>query len=157
MRRSGRLHLPWKKTNKPALGTNQRPKPLEPVMATTTLVHDAPTTRAAELAGAAGNVLTQNAPEREPLLREALGMSLRAYRADKNVTLRELAKQASVSSGYLSELERGRKEVSSELLAAICAALDTTVAELLMEVVANMSLQSIQEELATTSPAAAEA
>ncbi|MDK8306847.1 helix-turn-helix transcriptional regulator [Corynebacterium imitans] len=84
-------------------------------------------------------------------------MSLRAYRADKNVTLRELAKQARVSSGYLSELERGRKEVSSELLAAICNALDTTVAELLMEVVANMSLHSIQEELATTSPAAAEA
>ncbi|MCT2337779.1 helix-turn-helix transcriptional regulator [Corynebacterium sp. p3-SID1056] len=84
-------------------------------------------------------------------------MSLRAYRADKNVTLRELAKQARVSSGYLSELERGRKEVSSELLAAICAALDTTVAELLMEVVANMSLHSIQEELASTSPAAAEA
>ena len=56
-----------------------------------------------------------------------------------------------MSSGYLSELERGRKEVSSELLAAICTALDTSVAELLMEVVANMSLHSIQEELATTS------
>lgn len=111
----------------------------------------------AALDGAAGRTLAPEAQEREPLLREALGMSLRAYRADKGVTLRELAKQARVSSGYLSELERGRKEVSSELLAAICTALDTSVAELLMEVVANMSLHSIQEELATTSPAAAEA
>lgn len=114
-------------------------------------------TRPAALAGAVDDALHSGAPGCEPLLREALGMSLRAYRADKNVTLRELAKQARVSSGYLSELERGRKEVSSELLAAICAALDTTVAELLMEVVANMSLHSIQEELASTSPAAAEA
>lgn len=114
-------------------------------------------TRSVALGGAVEDALNSGAPAREPLLREALGMSLRAYRADKNVTLRELAKQARVSSGYLSELERGRKEVSSELLAAICAALDTTVAELLMEVVANMSLHSIQEELASTSPAAAEA
>lgn len=114
-------------------------------------------TRPVALGGAVEDALNSGAHAREPLLREALGMSLRAYRADKNVTLRELAKQARVSSGYLSELERGRKEVSSELLAAICAALDTTVAELLMEVVANMSLHSIQEELASTSPAAAEA
>lgn len=114
-------------------------------------------TRPVALGGAVEDALNSGAPARGPLLREALGMSLRAYRADKNVTLRELAKQARVSSGYLSELERGRKEVSSELLAAICAALDTTVAELLMEVVANMSLHSIQEELASTSPAAAEA
>ncbi|WP_396122160.1 helix-turn-helix domain-containing protein [Corynebacterium sp. p3-SID1056] len=114
-------------------------------------------TRPVALGGAVEDALNSGTPAREPLLREALGMSLRAYRADKNVTLRELAKQARVSSGYLSELERGRKEVSSELLAAICAALDTTVAELLMEVVANMSLHSIQEELASTSPAAAEA
>ncbi|MGV0374221.1 MULTISPECIES: helix-turn-helix domain-containing protein [Corynebacterium] len=126
-------------------------------MATTTLVHESPMIRPAALEGAAGRPLAPEVQEREPLLREALGMSLRAYRADKGVTLRELAKQARVSSGYLSELERGRKEVSSELLAAICTALDTSVAELLMEVVANMSLHSIQEELATTSPAAAEA
>ena len=46
----------------------------------------------------------------EPLLREALGLTLRAFRADKGVTLRELAASAHVSPGYLSELERGRKE-----------------------------------------------
>ncbi|WIM69040.1 helix-turn-helix transcriptional regulator [Corynebacterium breve] len=93
----------------------------------------------------------------EPLLREALGLSLRAFRADKGVTLRELAQRARVSPGYLSELERGRKEVSSELLAAVCNALGTTVAEVLVEAAQNMTLQSMAEELAQTSPAAAEA
>ena len=94
---------------------------------------------------------------KEPLLREALGMSLRAFRADKGVSLRELATQALVSPGYLSELERGRKEVSSEVLASICQALDTTVSEVLLEAVANLSLPSLAEELRTTTPAAAEA
>nr|WP_284523316.1 helix-turn-helix transcriptional regulator [Corynebacterium aquatimens] len=90
-------------------------------------------------------------------MREALGMSLRAYRADKGMTLRDLASAALVSPGYLSELERGRKEVSSEVLASICQALDATVAEVLFEAVANMSLPELNEELATTAPAAAEA
>ncbi len=94
---------------------------------------------------------------REPLFREALGMSLRAFRADKGVTLRQLAKQARVSSGYISELERGRKEVSSELLASLCDALGATVSEVLLEAVANMSLHDFNEELAATTPAAAEA
>ena len=91
------------------------------------------------------------------LFREALGMSLRAFRADKGVTLRALAKEARVSSGYISELERGRKEVSSELLASLCEALGTTVSEVLLEAVANMSLHSFTEELERTTPAAAEA
>lgn len=101
---------------------------------------------------------TETAPRkvREPLLREALGMSLRAFRADKGVTLRELAVQARVSPGYLSELERGRKEVSSELLASVCVALGTTVSEVLMEAAANLSLQAMADELAHTPPAAAE-
>ncbi|WP_342319913.1 helix-turn-helix domain-containing protein [Corynebacterium mayonis] len=94
--------------------------------------------------------------QREPLLREALGMSLRAYRADKGVSLRSLAAQARVSSGYLSELERGRKEVSSELLKSICAALDTSVAEVLLDAVTNLSLHSITDELEHAAPAAAE-
>lgn len=90
-------------------------------------------------------------------MREALGMSLRAYRADKGMTLRSLASAALVSPGYLSELERGRKEVSSEVLQSICQALDTTVAEVLLEAVANLSLPALTEELETTTPAAAEA
>lgn len=122
-------------------------------MTTTTLLIDAPV----ELPIAPE--APAHAPEsgsREPLFREALGMSLRAFRADKGVSLRALAKQARVSSGYISELERGRKEVSSELLASLCAALGTTVSEVLLEAVANMSLHSFDEELANTTPAAAE-
>ena len=77
--------------------------------------------------------------------------------ADKGVTLRELAAIAHVSPGYLSELERGRKEVSSEMLAAVCHGLDTTVAEVLIEAAGNMVLPSVEEELANTAPAASEA
>ena len=123
-------------------------------MTTTTLLHDAPVDLPVAPAGAA----SPSAPAaREPLFREALGMSLRAFRADKGVTLRALAKEARVSSGYISELERGRKEVSSELLAALCDALGTTVSGVLLEAVANMSLHSFTEELERTTPAAAEA
>ncbi|APT92359.1 transcriptional regulator [Corynebacterium phocae] len=93
----------------------------------------------------------------EPLLRQALGLTLRAFRADKGVTLRELASIAHVSPGYLSELERGRKEVSSEMLAAVCHGLGTTVAEVLIEAAGNMVMPTMNEELAATAPAAAEA
>ena len=125
-------------------------------MATTTTLNYQPasTTRTADRATDAAEKTRTKV--REPLLREALGMSLRAFRADKGVTLRELANEARVSPGYISELERGRKEVSSELLAAVCVALDTTVAELLLEAAANLSLQSMEHELAHTPPAAAE-
>ena len=75
----------------------------------------------------------------EPLLREALGLTLRAFRADKGVTLRELAGVARVSPGYLSELERGRKEASSELLAAICEALDVELSDMLFDVSESMA------------------
>ena len=92
----------------------------------------------------------------EPLLREALGLTLRAFRADKGVTLRELAGVARVSPGYLSELERGRKEVSSELLAAVCHALEVGVADVLIEAAGYMALPSMDEELASTAPAASE-
>lgn len=128
-------------------------------MTTTTLLFDAPVDLPLSPEAPA---TIPHAPEtgaeahNEPLFREALGMSLRAFRADKGVTLRELAKQARVSSGYISELERGRKEVSSELLASLCSALGATVSEVLMEAVANMSLHAFNEELANTSPAAAE-
>lgn len=131
------------------------------VMATTTTLNYQPA-HDARPADSAADHTPENASGRgktkvrEPLLREALGMSLRAFRADKGVTLRELAAEARVSPGYISELERGRKEVSSELLAAVCVALDTTVSELLLEAAANLSLQAMEEELAQTPPAAAE-
>lgn len=126
------------------------------VMATTTTLNYQPVTTRTEDGARENSAKKTQTKVREPLLREALGMSLRAFRADKGVTLRELANEARVSPGYISELERGRKEVSSELLASVCIALDTTVAELLLEAAANLSLQSMEHELAHTPPAAAE-
>ncbi|MFW0797319.1 helix-turn-helix transcriptional regulator [Gordonia sp. CPCC 205515] len=68
------------------------------------------------------------------LLREALGESLRRVRTDQGRTLREVSTVARVSLGYLSEVERGQKEASSELLAAICDALDVEIADLLLDI-----------------------
>ena len=66
-------------------------------------------------------------------MREAIGASLRTARTLRRRTLREVSRRARVSLGYLSEVERGRKEASSELLAAICEALDMALAELLAD------------------------
>ncbi|WP_054814189.1 helix-turn-helix domain-containing protein [Nocardia arizonensis] len=68
------------------------------------------------------------------LLREAIGDSLRRARLAQHRTLREVSTSARVSLGYLSEVERGRKEASSELLAAICAALDVPLSRVLWDV-----------------------
>lgn len=65
------------------------------------------------------------------LLREAIGDRLRHARTNQRRTLREVSRTARVSLGYLSEVERGRKEASSELLAAICGALELPMSELL--------------------------
>jgi transcriptional regulator with XRE-family HTH domain len=67
-------------------------------------------------------------------LRTAIGATLRRKRQAQGRTLREVAEAAGVSLTYLSEVERGRKEASSEVLEAVCAALDLVVAHLLFEV-----------------------
>ena len=67
------------------------------------------------------------------LMREAIGGSLRRARTEGRRTLREVSRRARVSLGYLSEVERGRKEASSELLAAICEALDVALPDLLTD------------------------
>jgi transcriptional regulator with XRE-family HTH domain len=68
------------------------------------------------------------------LLRTQLGTSLRGHRLRQRRTLRDVSGAARVSLGYLSEVERGQKEASSELLASICEALDVELADLLAEV-----------------------
>jgi transcriptional regulator with XRE-family HTH domain len=73
------------------------------------------------------------------LMREAIGGTLRRARTARRRTLREVSRRARVSLGYLSEVERGRKEASSELLAAICAALNVSLAEVLREVSADLA------------------
>ncbi|MFL6145239.1 MAG: helix-turn-helix domain-containing protein [Labedaea sp.] len=72
------------------------------------------------------------------LLREAIGDRLRHARTNQRRTLREVSRSARVSLGYLSEVERGRKEASSELLAAICDALDLPLSELLYNVATDL-------------------
>lgn len=83
----------------------------------------------------------------EPLLREALGAALKSARTEKGITLRELAENSAVSPGYLSELERGRKEVSSELLASVCHALGTSVAGVLISAAGSMAVSTVDAEL----------
>ncbi len=68
------------------------------------------------------------------LLRRVIGDALRARRQSQHRTLREVSTAANVSLGYLSEIERGQKEASSELLSAICDALGAQLSELLREV-----------------------
>jgi transcriptional regulator with XRE-family HTH domain len=73
------------------------------------------------------------------LLREAIGDRLRHARTIQRRTLREVSRTARVSLGYLSEVERGQKEASSELLAAICDALELPLPELLYNVANDMT------------------
>jgi transcriptional regulator with XRE-family HTH domain len=73
------------------------------------------------------------------LLREAVGSSLRAARTEQSRTLRDVARQARVSLGYLSEVERGQKEASSELLNAICDALGLQLSVLLSDVAVQIA------------------
>jgi transcriptional regulator with XRE-family HTH domain len=83
------------------------------------------------------------------LVRELIGETLREERALQGKTLREVSKAARVSLGYLSEVERGQKEASSELLAAICAALDVPLSVILSVVSEKLA---IQEKVITPLP-----
>lgn len=67
------------------------------------------------------------------LLREVIGDVLRRTRTSQGRTLREVSDSARVSLGYLSEVERGRKEASSELLSAICTALAVPLSRVLSD------------------------
>lgn len=88
-----------------------------------------------------------SSPEPEPLWRDLLGDQLRRRRHDRGETLTATAEKAGVSPQYLSEVERGRKEPSSEMIAAIAGALDTSILEL---------ASAVAEELrATAAPAPA--
>ncbi len=68
------------------------------------------------------------------LFRRLLGDVLRAERVERGMTLREVSAEARVSLGYISEIERGQKEASSELLASLCSALDVRLSEVLRQV-----------------------
>jgi len=82
-------------------------------------------------------------PER--LWREVLGERLRSLRLHQGETLVETAIRAGVSPQYLSEVERGRKEPSSEMIAAIAGALDTTLVDLTARVSEELRRQAPQQ------------
>lgn len=87
------------------------------------------------------------------LLRRVIGDALRARRQGQHRTLREVSTAANVSLGYLSEIERGQKEASSELLSAICEALGARLSEVLGEVSDTLALaEGMEGVLAPVSP-----
>jgi len=89
------------------------------------------------------------------LLRTQLGHTLRGHRQSQRRTLRDVSGAARVSLGYLSEVERGQKEASSELLASICDALEVELADLLAEISSELRGTAAMRPLARSVPAAA--
>lgn len=90
------------------------------------------------------------------LVRQLLGGVLRRQRMRQGRTLRQISADARVSLGYISEVERGQKEASSELLAAICAALDVPLSNVLQEVSEELSRheeQTLREATSDMVPA----
>jgi len=87
------------------------------------------------------------------LFRRLLGDVLRAQRMRRGMTLREVSAEARVSLGYISEIERGQKEASSELLSSLCAALDLPLSTVLREV---SDLVALEESLSAEAPTGSE-
>ena len=84
--------------------------------------------------GLAGSTKQEQKERTMVVLRHEIGDVLRDVRQRQGRTLREVSHNARVSLGYLSEVERGQKEASSELLSSICAALDVPLSVMLREV-----------------------
>ncbi|MEV5960496.1 helix-turn-helix transcriptional regulator [Kribbella sp. NPDC051952] len=93
---------------------------------------DLPTADLVEMAHSVQDIAGEEG--HDVLLRQVIGNVFRRLRRERGITLRELAELAQVSVPYLSEIERGRKEPSSEILAAICRALELELSDLLAEV-----------------------
>ena len=83
------------------------------------------------------------------LFRRLLGDVLRDLRMQRGMTLREVSAEARVSLGYISEIERGQKEASSELLASLCSALDARLSDVLRDV---SDLVALEEAAAGLTP-----
>lgn len=75
------------------------------------------------------------------LFRRQLGDVLRGERMRRGMTLRELSSEARISLGYISEIERGQKEASSELLASLCDALDVPLSSVLRDVSETIAVE----------------
>ncbi|ARJ04954.1 helix-turn-helix domain-containing protein [Cnuibacter sp. UC19_7] len=86
------------------------------------------------------------------LVRQEIGDVLRDFRLQKGRTLRQVASKASVALGYLSEVERGQKEASSEILASVADALDTPISVIMREVGERLAVLEGLEPIPDTVP-----
>ena len=91
------------------------------------------------------------------LLRHAIGSVLRRLRTERGATLREVSERSRISVPYLSEIERGRKEASSEILAALCRVLDLGEGQLMALVAAEFADSQVLSLVGSESPQAAAA
>lgn len=73
-------------------------------------------------------------------VRKLLGEVLRDIRLDQGLTLREISEKSAISLGYISEIERGKKEVSSEVMFSLCKALDVPLSQVFGEVTTEMKV-----------------
>jgi transcriptional regulator with XRE-family HTH domain len=88
------------------------------------------------------------------LFRRLLGETLRQVRLERGMTLRDVSAEARVSLGYISEIERGQKEASSELLASLCTALEMPLSDVLREVSTAVAVEEAAVEEAALATAA---
>ncbi len=88
------------------------------------------------------------------IFRRLLGDVLRSARMQRGMTLRELSARARVSLGYISEIERGQKEASSELLASLCEAMDLPLSDVLRDVADAVAIEEIAHGVVATPIAA---
>jgi len=83
------------------------------------------------------------------LFRRSLGDVLRGARMQRGLTLRDLSAEARVSLGYISEIERGQKEASSELLASLCQAMDLPLSDVLRDVASAVAVEEAALQIVT--------
>lgn len=91
------------------------------------------------------------------LLRHAIGHVLRRLRLERGLTLRSLGDRSRVSLPYLSEIERGRKEASSEIIATLCRVLDVSAGELLTAAAGVLAADDARRAIGVAAPIAAPA
>ena len=127
-------------------GFGKRVSDYSVTLAANTNWHDLADIRLVQYGGGVGDYCLGEGSATMVLLRQLLGDVLRRLRLRQGRTLREVSASARVSLGYLSEVERGQKEASSELLAAICGALNTPLSQVFREVSDNFALAELQNE-----------
>src|SRR6266566_3096536 len=127
-------------------GFGKRVSDYSVTLAANTNWHDLADIRLVQYGGGVGDYGLGEGSATMVLLRQLLGDVLRRLRLRQGRTLREVSASARVSLGYLSEVERGQKEASSELLSAICGALNTPLSQVFREVSDNFALAELQSE-----------